>query len=210
MDIEYKGANCVLITTKKSGVVIDPKLSTVGLKDIMPKNSVVIATQADLLVDGSSEDSVMIDRPGEYEVRDVSIVGSPAARMIDHDNSLKATVYRVVVGDVRFAVLGHIAAPLTEEQLEALGVIDVAIVPVGGSGYTLDAHQAVSVVRQIDPKVVIPTHYADKAINYEVPQMDLEPFVKELSAPQHETVAKWKIKGPLPEILTLMQIERTA
>jgi len=208
MDIEYKGANCVLITTKKSAVVTDPKLSTVGLKDIMPKNAVVIATQSDFLVGG--EDAVMVDRPGEYEVRDVSIVGSAAARMIDHDNSLQATIYRTTVGDVRFAILGHIVAPLTEEQLETLGVIDVVIVPVGGSGYTLDAHQAVGVVRQIDPKVVIPTHYADKATKYEVPQMELEPFVKELGAPQHETVAKWKIKGPLPEILTLMEIERTA
>jgi L-ascorbate metabolism protein UlaG (beta-lactamase superfamily) len=208
MDIEYKGANCVLITTKKSAVVTDPKLSTVGLKDIMPKNAVVIATQSDFLVGG--EDAVMMDRPGEYEVRDVSIVGSAAARMIDHDNSLQATIYRTTVGDVRFAILGHIVAPLTEEQLETLGVIDVVIVPVGGSGYTLDAHQAVGVVRQIDPKVVIPTHYADKATKYEVPQMELEPFVKELGAPQHETVAKWKIKGPLPEILTLMEIERTA
>lgn len=208
MDIEYKGANCVVITTKKTTLVIDPKLSTVGLKDIMPKNAVVIATQADLLAAG--EEAVVVDRPGEYEVRGISIVGSATERMIDHDKSTQATIYRVTVGDVTFAVLGHTAVPLTEEQLEALGVVDAVIVPVGGSGYTLDAHQAVSVVRQIDPKVVIPTHYADKALNYEVPQMDLEPFVKELGAPQHETLAKWKLKGPLPEILTLIELERTA
>lgn len=208
MDIEYKGANCVVITTKKSGVVIDPKLSAVGLKDILPKNAVVIATQSDFLV--SSEDAVIVDRPGEYEVRDISIVGSAAERMIDHDKSLNATVYRVVIGDVRFAVVGHAAAPLTEEQLEVLGVVDVAIVPVGGSGYTLDAHQAVSVVRQLDPKVVIPTHFADKGVDYEVPQMELEPFLKELGAPQHEQLAKWKIKGALPEILTVVELERTA
>lgn len=208
MDIEYKGANCVVITTKKSSVVTDPKLSAVGLKDILPKNAVVIATQPDFLV--SSEDSVVVDRPGEYEVRDISIVGGAAERMIDHDKSLNATVYRVVVGDVRFAVVGHVAAPLTDEQLETLGIIDVVIVPVGGSGYTLDAHQAVSVIRQIDPKVVIPTHYADKAIQYEVPQMELDPFLKELGASQHEKMTKWKLKGALPELLTVFELERTA
>jgi L-ascorbate metabolism protein UlaG (beta-lactamase superfamily) len=158
----------------------------------------------------SSEDSVVVDRPGEYEVRDISIVGSAAERILDHDKSLNATIYRVVVGDVRFAVVGHVAAPLTDEQLETLGIIDVVIVPVGGSGYTLDAHQAVSVIRQIDPKVVIPTHYADKATQYEVPQMELEPFLKELGAPQHEKVAKWKLKGPLPELLTVVELDRTA
>lgn len=208
MDIEYKGANCITITTKKASLVIDPKLSVDGLKDLTPKNSVVLATQPDLLVTG--DDAVVIDRPGEYEVRGVSVVGVAAERMIDHDKSTAATMYRIVVGDVAFAILGHVAVPLSEEQLEALGVVDVVIVPVGGSGYTLDAHQAVAVVRQIDPKVVIPTHYADKDISYEVPQMELEPFIKELGAPQSETVSKWKIKGPLPEMLTLMQLERTA
>lgn len=208
MDIEYKGANCILITTKKTAVVIDPKLSSVGLKDILPKNAVVIATQPDLLAEGN--DAVTVNGPGEYEVRDISIVGAAAERMIDHDKSLQSTIYRVVVGDVTFAVIGHVAAPLSEEQLEVLGVVDVAIVPVGGSGYTLDAHQAVGVVRQIDPKVVVPTHYADKAVKYEVPQMELEPFVKELSAAAHETTPKWKLKGALPEVLTLVELERTA
>ncbi len=208
MDIEYKGANCVVITTKKTSVVIDPKLSTVGLKDILPKNAVVIATQSDFLASG--EDAVVVDRPGEYEVRDISIVGAAAERLIDHDKSLNATIYRVTVGDVTFAVVGHIATPLTEEQLETLGVVDVAILPVGGSGYTLDAHQAVAAVRQLNPKVVIPTHFADKAVHYEVPQMELEPFLKELSASEHEKTAKWKVKGSLPEVLTVVELERTA
>jgi len=208
MDIEYKGANCLTISTKKTTVTIDPKLSNVGLKDQAAKNSVVLATQADFLFAG--DDAVVIDRPGEYEVRDVSITGVSAERMIDHDKSQQSTIYRMTVGDVTFAVVGHVSAPLTEEQLEALGVVDVAIVPVGGSGYTLDAHQAVAVVRQIDPKVVIPTHYADKAVKYEVPQMELEPFVKELGAPQHEKTPRWKVKGALPEILTLVEFERTA
>lgn len=208
MDIEYKGANCVLINTKKTTIVIDPKLADVGLKNVLPKNAVVIATQPDLLA--SNPDAIVVDGPGEYEIRDISIVGVAAARMIDHDESLKATMYRLKVGDITFAILGHVATPLSEEQLEALGVIDVAIVPVGGNGYTFDAHQAVSVVRQIDPKVVIPTHFADKALKYEVPQMDLEPFVKELSAVTHETMPKWKLKGPVSEVLTLMGLERTA
>jgi len=173
MDIEYKGANCLLITSKKTTIVIDPKLSSVGLKDVLPKNAVVIATQSDLLAEGN--DAVTVNGPGEYEVRNISIVGAAAERMIDHDKSLQSTIYRVVVGDVTFAVVGHAAAPLTEEQLE-----------------------------------VIPTHYADKAVKYEVPQMELEPFVKELSAVAHETMPKWKVKGALPEVLTLVELERTA
>lgn len=207
MDIEYKGANCITISTKKTTIVIDPKLSGVGLKDVTPKGAVVLATQADLLAAG--EDSVVIDRPGEYEVQDISIIGAPAERMIDHDKSQQSTIYRVVFGDITFAVIGHVAAPLTDEQLEALSVVDVAIVPVGGNGYTLDAHQAVTVIRQIDPKVVIPTHYDDKDVSYEVPQMELDAFLKELAAPATEKTSKWKLKA-LPELFTLVELERTA
>jgi L-ascorbate metabolism protein UlaG (beta-lactamase superfamily) len=140
----------------------------------------------------------------------VAIKGIAAERMIDHDKSKQATIYRIDMGDVVVAVIGHVASPLTETQLEELGVVDIAIVPVGGSGYTLDAHQAVSVVRELNPKVVIPTHYADSALKYEVPQMDLESFIKELGA-EHETTPKYKIKnGVLPETLTIVEITRTS
>jgi L-ascorbate metabolism protein UlaG (beta-lactamase superfamily) len=208
MDIEYKGANCVVISTKKVAVTIDPKLSSVGLKDITAKDAIVAVTQSDFVV---PSDGVVIDQPGEYEVRNVTFMGVAAKRLIDHDDSSRATMYRIVLGGITFAIVGHVATPLTEEQLETLGVIDVAIVPVGGSGYTLDAHQATEVIRQLDPKVVIPTHYADPAIKYEVPQMELEPFIKELSAVDHQIMPTWKIKnGVLPDVLTLVELTRTA
>jgi len=206
MDIEYKGANCVVISSKQVTLVVDPKLSEVGLKDILPKDAVVVATQTDFSI---PNDEVSIDQPGEYEVKNISIAGVGAQRHIDTSGKL-ATMYRIATSDFAIAVVGHVATPLSEEQLEALGVVDVAIVPVGGSGYTLDAHQAVTLVRQLSPKIVIPVHYADAAINYEVPQMELEPFVKELGAPV-EQMSKLKLKsGALPEVLTLFEIQRTS
>jgi L-ascorbate metabolism protein UlaG (beta-lactamase superfamily) len=207
MDIEYKGGNCVVLSTKKATIVIDPKLSDLGLKDVAPKDAVIVATQSAFSV---VTDEVAVDEPGEYEVKNISIVGVPARRLIERDDIQKATMYRIVIGDVAIAIIGHVATPLDEAQLESLGVIDIAIVPVGGSGYTLDAHQAVAVVRQLDPKLVIPTHYADKAINYEVPQMELEPFIKELGA-THEVMPKLKLKnGILPDVLTVVELQRTA
>lgn len=206
MDIEYKGGNCVVINTKQVTIVVDPKLSALGLKDIANKDDVVVATQADFAV---HTDEVAVDQPGEYEVKGVSITGVGAQRNIDAVGKL-ATMYRIANGDFTIAVVGHVATPLSEEQLETLGVVDVAVVPVGGNGYTLDAHQAVGLVRQLDPKIVIPVHYADKTIKYEVPQMELEPFVKELGAPIEQT-AKLKLKvGVLPETLTIYELQRTS
>lgn len=208
MEIEYKGANCVVITTKKATLTVDPKLSLVGLKDITPKDAIVLATQPEF---GIKNEAVAIDQPGEYEVSNITVVGVPAKRAIDHEDVQRATMYRVATGEVNIAIIGHVVTPLTEEQLEALGVIDVVVIPVGGNGYTLDAHQAVAAVRQLDPKVVIPTHFDDKTVKYEVPQMELEPFLKELGAEQHEIMPKWKVKnGIIPDSLQVVELTRTA
>ena len=102
-------------------------------------------------------------------------------------------MYRIEAHDIRVAVVGNIYEKITEAQLEELGVIDILILPVGGGGYTLDATGAAHVARAIDPKIVIPVHYADSALKYEVPQDTVETFVKELGAPVEE-MAKLKLK----------------
>lgn len=208
MEVSYHGGNCVEIATKQATIVVDGALSKLGLKDVKAKDAVYISTQAGM--SPVVEDSMVLDGPGEYEIKDISVRGIAAERMIDHDKSQQATIYRIATASVSIAVLGHVASPLSEEQLEEIGVVDIVVVPIGGNGYTFDAHQAVQAVRQIDPKVVIPTHYEDKAVKYEVPQMDLESFVKELAAAQQETTAKYKIKnGVLPEIFTLVELTRS-
>ncbi|HJP81173.1 MAG TPA: MBL fold metallo-hydrolase [Candidatus Saccharimonadales bacterium] len=209
-DIEYKGANAVVITTKKSTAVIDPNLSLAGGKNVPVKDAVEIATEDRFAVSGQSE-QLLIEGPGEYEVGDFSIRGIAAQRHIDTPQDEKvSTMYRIEVGEVRIAVLGNIAPKLTEDQQEAIGVIDILILPVGGGGYTLDATSAATIVRQLDPKVVIPTHYADDALKYEVPQDSVEVFTKELGV-SVESLAKVKVKSAasLPEALTVFQVAKS-
>lgn len=209
-EIEYKGGNGVVITTKKATAVIDPKLSEVGLKDLSIKDAVEIATEPRFALD-SPNAQLCIEGPGDYGIGDFAIHGVAATRHIDTEKDERvATVYRIEAGEVRIALIGNIAPKLTEQQLEELGVVDIAIIPVGGSGLTLDATSAASLVRQIDPKVVIPVHYADSALKYEMPQEPLETFVKELGAPV-ETVGKYKVKGAstLPQVLTLVEVTRS-
>lgn len=209
-EIEYKGGNSVVIATKQTTVVTDPKLSLVGLKDLPVKGSVEITTEPRFTVE-NADARLVIESPGDFEVGDFSISGTAATRHIDTDSDEKiATIYRIEVSDVRIALLGNIAPNLSEEQLEALGVIDILIIPVGGGGYTLDASSAAVLTRQIDPKAVIPVHYADNAVAYEVPQDDLELFTKELGAPV-EKMAKYKVKSAaaLPAVLTIVEIIRS-
>jgi len=209
-DIEYKGGNGVIIATKQIAAMTDPKLSVVGLKDMKVKDAVEIATEDRFKLNDDSA-RLIVEGPGEYEVGDFSITGVAATRHIDtpHDEK-KSTIYRIEVGDVRIALLGNIASQLNEEQLEALGVVDILILPVGGGGYTLDATSAAALTRQVDPKAVIPIHYADEALKYEVPQDSVDLFVKELGAPVEKT-AKYKVKSglALPTVLTTVEIARS-
>lgn len=209
-DIEYKGGNGLVIATKKLNAIIDPKLSLVGLKDLSAKDALEIATEA-RFASGSKDAQLAIEGPGDYELGPFSVKGVPAIRHLDTSADEKiSTIYRIEVGDVRIALIGNISSKLDEDQLEALGLVDILILPIGGGGYTLDATSAAGLVRQIDPKVIIPVHYADEGLKYEVPQDTLETFVKEIGAPV-EITAKYKVKSAavLPVVLTIVEITRS-
>lgn len=211
LDIEYKGGNTVILNTKKARVVVDPKTSIVGFKDTDTKDSIEVATEERFVVQ-NKDAKLIIDGPGEYELGDISIVGVAARRHIDTEaDGKKSTLYRIVAGDVRIALLGNVAPVLSEDQLEDLGVVDMLILPVGGGGYTLDATSAATIVRQIEPHVVIPVHYADPSAKFEVPQDGLEVFTKELAATSEEVGSKYKIKSPssIPAALTIIKIDRS-
>lgn len=209
-DVEYRGGNAVVLSTKKTTLMVDPRLSLFGLKDIKTKDEVELATESRFVVE-NSEARTIIDQPGEYEVGDFTIKGIAATRHIDKpDDEQLSTIYRIECGDVKVALIGNIAPKLTDEQLETLGMIDIVILPVGGNGYTLDAVSAVAIVRQTEPKLVIPVHYADSGLSYEVPQDSVEVFEKELGAPV-EKLAKLKVKSGviLPETLTVIELSRS-
>lgn len=209
-EIEYKGANGVVISTKKETLVIDPKLSVAGLKDLNVKGVVELATEARFAVN-SSDAKLVIEGPGEYGVADFDIRGIAAQRHLDTEADPKiSTVYRIVAGEIRTAVVGNIADTLDDDQLEEIGMVDVLIIPVGGGGYTLDATSAASLARQIDPKIVIPVHYSDNEIKYEVPQLDVETFIGELGVSVEEA-PKLKLKNAaaLPPALTVFKLARS-
>jgi hypothetical protein len=209
-ELEYKGANTVVISTKKGIIVTDPKLSLVGLKDANVKDAIELSTEARFALNSEAA-RLSIEGPGEYGIADFDIHGIAAQRHLDSESDPKiATIYRIEAGEIRVALLGNIYEKLSESQLEEIGVIDILIVPVGGSGYTLDATGAANVARQIDPKIVVPVHYADPVVKYEVPQGDFETFAKELGGTVEEA-PKLKLKqiSALPETLTIYKLTRS-
>lgn len=208
MELEYKGGSCVVITHKKNEIVTDPHLAPLGLKDQGAHAAVHLLTEPRFKAE-SKDETLVIDSAGEYEVFNCSIWGIAAASHLMPEGPPKVTVYRVEMEGLSVAILGHIAK-LDNSQLEAVGVVDVLILPVGGFGYTLEPKQAVELVKAIEPKIVVPVHYADEGVNYEVPQAPLGDFLKEMGVGAEDPAAKIKIKtGQLPEKLTIQPLNRS-
>lgn len=207
-EIEYKGGNCVVLTSKESKIVFDPNLSILGLKNLAVKDGVELLTESRFASGGNHD--LVLGGPGEYGVADFDIIGYPAQRHLDSAKEPWASMmYRLHIHDIKIVLLGNIYEKLSEEQLENLGMVDILILPVGGGGYTLDAVGAKNIINKISPKVVIPIHYSDAGLKYEVSQDQLDLFIQAVDAPV-EVVSKYKISAPITSVgLKIVQIERS-
>lgn len=191
MDIQFYGANCIVISTKQIRLVIDDNLESLGAKSVTREGDVCIFTTAH---DPVTKAKMTIDLPGEYEISGVSIHGIQARAHIDVETERNAIMYKIVAGDTRVLVTGHIHPNLSEAKLEDIGLVDVMLMPVGGNGYTLDPTGALQVIKQVEPKLAVPTHFADPALQYEVPQLPFEEAIKTLGMEPKETVKKLQFK----------------
>ncbi len=193
MDLQFYGANCLVINYKNTRMVVDDNLQSLGKKTILKTGDVALfTTQHDQKIE--KEVKILIDCPGDYEVDDISIKGIQARSHMDEKGKENAVIYRISAAEINLVVIGHIYPEISEDLIEAIGMCDVLVVPVGGNGYTLDPQGALKVVKEIEPKLVVPTHYDDKSLNFEVPQTTLAEALKEMGMEPRETVAKLKIK----------------
>jgi len=208
MELLFHGANCITIATKNARLTIDDNLADLGGKTVEKAGDIVVFTGAH--ADPAQPARLLIDQPGEYEVAGISVFGIPARAHIDEANAKTATMYKLLIDDVKVLVVGHIYPELSEQQLEAISMVDIMLVPVGGNGYTLDGVGALSLIKKIEPKLVIPTHYAAKGLNFPVPQAALEDALKTLAMEATETVTRFKPKAAdLTDSTQLIVVEQS-
>lgn len=208
MDVQFYGANCISLATKQARVVIDDTIAELGGKGTLKAGDIALFTMAH---GNSAQDAkIVIDQPGEYEVSGVSVYGIAARAHIDEASQRTATMYKLVIDDLKILVTGHIYPELNDKQLEQIGMIDVMFVPVGGNGYTLDPVGALKLIKKVEPKLVIPTHYDAGKLSFPVPQQSLEDALKTLAMEPKETVSKLKVKSSeLTDVTQLVIVEQS-
>jgi len=112
------------------------------------------------------------------------------------------SIFVFAIGDLCIAHLGHLHQRLTPAHLEALGRIDVLMVPIDGA-YTMGVPFMTDVIKDIDPKVVLPMHYWGRG------QLDrfmglLTPQQPDFIWPEKHTIEL--SKEELPEKLTVIAV----
>lgn len=203
MDITWHGQSCFTIKGKTATVVVDP-FGDIGLR--IPKLTADILLISHDHFDHSNRSAVsgdpyVVDVPGEYESHGVMIEGLPTY----HDDKSGAdrgrnTVFSFSLNGVHFVHLGDLGHVLSNDDVERLGDVDVLFVPVGGH-FTIDAKAAVEVIKQLQPRVVIPMHYKIEGLSANLPIAGVNDFLKEVgSQPKQLEQANWKFKpADLPE-----------
>ena len=178
MELTYYGRTCVRIRSREATIAYDPYTSIVGptgrgmSADIVtlshPDDAPLSRVKGRLAprdnrtpIATSLDSAVILEGPGEYEVKSVLITGirsyrdehrGPAAR---HN-----TVFAAELDGIHVVHLGDYADGLTAEQIGELPGCDIVLVPVGGE---LSPQAASRLISQMEPKIVIPMSMVDDA-----------------------------------------------
>ena len=203
MDLTWLGHSCFRLRGKNAVAVTDPYPNTIGLKlQKLEADVVTVSHHHDNHFNlGALRDGYrLVDGPGEYEVAGITILGVPSFHdRVRGEERGRNTIYAVEVDDVRVCHLGDLGHRLGDDDLEALGTVDVLLAPVGG-GSALDAVGAAEVVRQIEPRVVVPMHYAVPGLNRQLESADR--FLKEMGVTEVTTLPRLSIQATTGDVET--------
>jgi len=209
VEISYFGQSCFKVVGKGVTAVIDPYSPKLGLK--LPKvDTDVLMVSHDHYdhnyKEGIKGDYLLLDSPGEYEVKGCFFQGIPSF----HDDKQGAerganTIFTMEIDGIHICHLGDLGTELDNEQLELADGVDILMIPVGGT-YTIDAKTAVKVINDISPKIVIPMHYKLSG-SAETALASLDKFLGEIGE-EPETMEKLKImKKDLPEEMKVVVLK---
>lgn len=204
MELTWYGHSCFRLTERgMATVVCDPfDHRVVGYEALKLKADIVTVSNnvpGHNYLAGVKGDPYTITGPGEYEIGGVFITGIQTnGHTRKSENELRNTLYLIDYNGIAVAHLGVIDRVPSQTEVEDLGAVHIALVPVGG-GRGLNAAKAAEVISLLEPSIVIPMHYATP-----LAAGNLDPltkFLKEMGITQTEVVPSLKITSTstLPE-----------
>lgn len=177
MKIRWLGHSCFKITNSKDvSVVTDPFDNTVGYK--IPNVTADIVTTSHNHFDHNFTEAIegefdLVNKSGEFYLKDIRITGV----LSHHDKSQGKkrgtnTIYTFDMDDIKVCHLGDLGHVLDDNQVAQIAGVDVLLIPVGGN-FTIDAKEAVHVVEQFKPSIIIPMHFKTPVMNFPIDTVDV-------------------------------------
>jgi len=211
MEITWYGHSCFRLTERNFvTVVTDPfDNKTVGYEPLKLKAEIVTVSHD---APGHNNSSVVkgsthvLTGPGEFEIGGVFITavqtdsGSKKAK-----DNVRNTIYVFDYDGITVAHLGDLQKIPTQNEIELLGTVNVALVPVGG-GSSLNAAKAAEVVSMLEPNLVVPMHYStpDSKIKLD----EINKFIKEMGLSKQEAQPLLKVsRSSLPDETHVVVLE---
>jgi L-ascorbate metabolism protein UlaG (beta-lactamase superfamily) len=196
MEINWYGLSCFRLTERGlATVVTDPyDHKEVGLEPLKLRGEIVTVSHDKpghnnvSVVKGRSR---IITGPGEFEIGGVFITGVQTNKRSKRSTKeLRNTLYVFDYNGVTVAHLGDVQRVPSQTEIENLGGVSVALVPVGGGG-GLNAARAAEIVSLLEPGIVIPMHFQIPETSLEL--ASLSRFLKEMGVGKVEPMSSTKV-----------------
>jgi L-ascorbate metabolism protein UlaG (beta-lactamase superfamily) len=212
MDMTWLGHACFRMRGREGIVLTDPPDPKSG--HAIPRTEAGLVTMSHEHAGHASLRSVagepvVLRGPGEYEVHDMLVTGIGSF----HDDEKGAqrgrnTVFAIRLDDLVICHLGDLGHALPAVDLEKLGDVDIALVPISGMDVNLSAARAAEIVHQLEPKVVVPMSFDPDDKKKDTPYLRL---LHELGVKELEFVSKLSVtRSTLPENLQVVALDSRA
>ena len=211
MEITWYGHSCFRLTEKKMATVVtDPfDAESVGYEPLKLKADIVTVSHdaaGHNYLQAVKGYSRAITGPGEFEIGGVFITG---VQTDGHGKKASEqpsnTLYVFDYDGLTVAHMGNLRQVPTQAEVEALGTVNIVLVPVGGSS-GLNAAKAAEVISLLEPNIVIPMHYHTPQVK--VPLDQLDKFMREMGLHEAETMPNLKVsKSSLPDETKVVVLE---
>jgi len=209
MEITWYGHSCFRLTERNFvTVVTDPYDSKIVGYEALKLKAEIVTVSHDApghnYSDAVKGTTHVLTGPGEFEIGGVFITAVQTDSKKSKDK-VRNTVYVFDYDGITVAHLGDLQQIPTQSEIELLGTVNVALVPVGGCN-SLNAAKAAEIVSTLEPNLVIPMHYAtpDSQIKLD----DLNKFIKEMGLSKPEAQPSLKVtRTSLPSETRVVVLE---
>lgn len=202
MHISWYGQSCFKIQTKpKRGgknIVLTTDLfdTKIGLRPPQGQMDVITLSNVNYLtnkVKKLNKKSFIVDAAGEYSLKGINVEGIESFQ----DNKKKEglgrnTIFIIDSENIRVCHLGHLGHALTEDQIEAIGEVDILLIPVGNPNI-LNIKTIKSIIGQLEPGILIPMTYKIKGLKEKLE--DCEAFCKDFGGDKKKKESRLTIKA---------------